>query len=81
MVEPQRVHGYVVGKKGDRWRVKVTQQGHPLFKQNLTVHSFGNEVKFVTGVNVTFVVGEMDGKTEGEKIPIALDLKVALFAS
>ena len=77
-----RVKGFVVGSKRNSqgkiiWTVRVKQNGHDFNGQKLPVASIQDDIKLAQGLNVDFMIGEMNGH-DGQPAPKAVDVKLSL---
>ncbi len=76
----QRHSGFVVGhtntRHGGYWTVRVKEEGNPQNGKKFDVMSIADEVKLASGLNVTFLIGTVDGP-QGQKIEKAVDVQLA----
>lgn len=75
----KRELGYVLGsdmgKHGRVWKVRVNSPDSTYHGLKLIVASVRNSIELAVGLNVNFLVGEIDDE-EGQPVPRAVDVQL-----
>ena len=76
-----RVKGYVVagdkkGKGPTVWKVRVKDEHSQHNGRKFVVASTHNDITLARGIDVTFLVGSMDGPNKGRKLLKAVDVQL-----